>query len=384
MWLPDFRARCQAASERFPKASAFVVGVWSWVRDEPMAGVACSLALHVLIIGFVLYLGGPGSTYTVKRGEPLFVELPEVSEQAPPGNPAAREPGPPAEPSPPSAPPAVAKADPTPPAPRSQPPAHPPAPREAEAKPKPAEASRAASANPPEPARERPAPRPPDPPAADLKDALPVPVQQARTAPVAPATPAPPAPAPPTPAPPSAAPAVAAPATSAPPGPPSEPSRGGAPGAQVAAIPPGPRDPVFDLRSLGRGGGAGGRGDGRGGIEGEPIPLDSRDPKYSDYLDRIRRMIKERWGYPCVKTGAGCEYKTAELVIEFGIAKDGQVPFVHLVRTSGYPIYDDYALNAIKLASPFPPVPDALGRKGFPIMARFHYIVDTSLVNTLR
>jgi TonB family protein len=95
-------------------------------------------------------------------------------------------------------------------------------------------------------------------------------------------------------------------------------------------------------------------------------------------------MIKERWGYPCIKTGAGCEYKTAELVIEFGIAKDGRVPFVNLVRTSGYAIYDDYALNAIRLASPFPPVPDALSKTGFPIMARFHYVVDTSLVNTLR
>lgn len=378
--LPDVGPRFQAASGRCPRASAFVAGVWGWVRDEPMAGIVCSLALHVVIIGLVLYFGGPGSTYSVKRGEPLFVELPEVEGQAPPGNPAAREPGPPAEPSPPPAPPAIAKAEPTPPAPRSQPPARPPAPRVAEATPKAAEAPRATSARPPEPVRERPAPRPPDPPAADVKDALPVPVQQARAAPAAPPTPTPAtAPA----APPAAAPAVAAPPTSALSGPPSEPSRGGAPGAQVASIPPGPRDPVFDLRSLGRGG-AGGRGDGRAGIEGEPIPLDSRDPKYSDYLDRIRRMIKERWGYPCVKTGTGCEYKTAELVIEFGIAKNGQVPFVHLVHTSGYPIYDDYALNAIKLASPFPPVPDSLSKKGFPIMARFHYVVDTSLVNTLR
>ncbi len=162
-------------------------------------------------------------------------------------------------------------------------------------------------------------------------------------------------------------------------------------GQQIASVPPDAGAPV-DIRtalSRGRGGGAGGRGGGRGGIEGEPIPLDSADPKFSDYLDRVRRMIKERWGYPCVKnvsTGQ-CEYKTAHLVIEFGILRDGKVPFVNVLQPSGYGIYDDYAANAIKLASPFPPLPDALVRKGapgIPIMASFNYIVDTSLVNLLR
>jgi TonB family protein len=139
--------------------------------------------------------------------------------------------------------------------------------------------------------------------------------------------------------------------------------------------------------SLRRGTGAGGTGDGRGGIEGEPIPLDSRDPRYSDYLDRIRRMIKEKWGYPCVKNGSTheCEYKTALLVIEFGIARDGKVPFVNVLRTSGFQIYDDYAVNAIKFAQPFPRVPDTMGsRGGVPIVATFSYQVDSSLVNLLR
>ena len=145
---------------------------------------------------------------------------------------------------------------------------------------------------------------------------------------------------------------------------------------------------VPDMRSaLRRGSGAGGTSDGRGGIEGEPIPLDSRDPRYSDYLDRIRRMIKEKWGYPCVKNGSTheCEYKTALLVIEFGIARDGKVPFVNVLRTSGFQIYDDYAVNAIKFAQPFPRVPDSMGsRAGIPIVATFSYQVDTSLVNLLR
>jgi TonB family protein len=153
------------------------------------------------------------------------------------------------------------------------------------------------------------------------------------------------------------------------------------------APPPG-ASPAPDLRAaLRRGGGAGGAADGRGGIEGEPIRLDSTDPRYSDYLDRIRRMIKAMWGYPCVKNTStrACDYKTTQLVIEFGIARDGVVPFVNVLRPSGYPIYDDYAVNAIKLAAPFPRVPPEMGgAKGVPIEATFSYLVDTSLSNILR
>jgi hypothetical protein len=90
-------------------------------------------------------------------------------------------------------------------------------------------------------------------------------------------------------------------------------------------------------------------------VAGEPIPLDSKDPKYGDYLDRVRRMIREKWGYPCVKEKSWfgverCDYKSADLEIEFVIAR----------RPSTFAIYDEYAVNAIKLAAPFPPVPDSM------------------------
>ena len=162
---------------------------------------------------------------------------------------------------------------------------------------------------------------------------------------------------------------------------------GAAGGPKVAAVP--------DVRSaLGRGGpgGAGGRGEGRAGIEGEPIPLDSKDPKYNDYLDRIRRMIKAKWVYPCVKNDATgrCEYKSAQLVIEFGILKEGRVPFVTVLKQSEFDIYDEYAANAVKLASPFPPVPPAMmaavkpGSAGISITANFIYVLESSLTNLLR
>jgi TonB family protein len=315
-----------------------------FLRARPVVALAGSLLLHALVLLLATTWTFPQAVYTVKRGEPLIVELPERDETAQrgqPASPASRAPAPVPAPRPPAPRPAVV----------ARAPAPTPAP--------PREESRA-----PQPAP-RPAPAPvPDPPAS----AAPAPAtpEPARTAP---------------------APAASAPSEAPPPAPSpaSEPARG----QQVAAV-PAPRAPAApDIRTaLRRGaGGAGGQGEGRAGIEGEPIPLDSRDPKYNDYLDRVRRMIKAKWIFPCIKDAARgvCEYRSAQLTIEFGIAKDGRVPFVNLVRDSGYTIMDEYAMNAIKLASPFPPVPDALGRgKGIPILARFHYVVDSTLVNVLR
>jgi TonB family protein len=107
----------------------------------------------------------------------------------------------------------------------------------------------------------------------------------------------------------------------------------------------------------------------------------------------VRRMIKEKWGYPCIKDAATghCDYKSARLVIVFGILKDGRVPTLEVAQQSGYAIYDDYAANAIRLAQPFPPVPPALmataksGSQGVKIVAAFQYVlVESSLTNILR
>jgi hypothetical protein len=121
------------------------------------------------------------------------------------------------------------------------------------------------------------------------------------------------------------------------------------------------------------------------GIAGEPIPLDSPklDPKSKDYLARVRQMIKGKWAYPCVEEkswllGERCDYKAVELVIDFGILRDGRVPYVIVRRPSEFAIYNEFAVNAVKLAAPFPPIPESMlgERQGLPIRAAFKYVVD--------
>ena len=122
----------------------------------------------------------------------------------------------------------------------------------------------------------------------------------------------------------------------------------------------------------------------RSGIDGDPIPLDSRDPQANDYLEQVRRRIKEKWGYPCIKDVASgrCDYKPARLVIVFGILKDGRVPTLEVAQQSAYAIYDDYAANAIRLAQPFSPVPPELmalakaESAGIIVVAGFDYVLQ--------
>lgn len=313
-----------------------------WLRRRPLVGIAGSLALHLVLIGALVWVKPPSSDVKVKRGEPLFVELPQVDEEAQRGLPGGRPAAPEAKPPVAAKPPVVA----------------------GPARPVPTEGGLREERVAPE----RPAPPPPkvaSAPSVSKPDAPePVPAKPAVVPPDQPAV--------------AGAPKPAEPGKEA-----ARDATGAGGGPKVAAVP--------DMRSvLGRSGsgGSGGRGEGRAGIEGEPIPLDSKDPKYNDYLDRVRRMIKEKWAYPCVRDDATgqCDYKSARLVIEFGILKDGRVPFVTVRQQSGFDVYDEYAVNAIKLASPFPPIPDAMtgSRKGIPILATFSYIVESSLTNLLR
>ena len=334
------------------------MGLWEFLRQWPrgrlFAGVVASVLVHVLVAWALLWglKGELMPRWVPKKGDTIIVELPKPEEPANAGSPTAQ---------PPPAPRPAPARPPVPPASRPSPPREtPPAPREER---------RVASA-----------PRPAEPPAPRAPEPAP---RAAEPAPRA-VEPAPTAAEPTLPAPKAAEAAPRAPAAA-------EPPREGAE-RQVAALTPRAPSVPSASDSLAALRGAGGRGQGRGGIVGDPIRLDSDDPRYNEYLEQIRRRIKEKWGFPCVRTAPGreCDHHTTSLDVHFGILKDGRVQFVDVVRVSDHGVYDEYAVNAILMAQPFPPVPAAMmaamrqGSSGLAISARFSYVVESSLTNLLR
>ena len=281
--------------------------------------IVTSVLFHLLLlVPFVVIPGLLQPAPYIKRGEPLLVDIaPErPEEKAPLGNPSR-----------PVAPPAVRERPPSLP---SRPPAR-------------ARAIEAPTAPAPRPAP--PAPTPPPP----VAKSEPAPEPMARMPEPRPAAPEPPP-----------QPSETTASDSAAPAPP-----------QVAVA----RPPDGMRRQPGGGGLLGG---GRGGVEGEPIPLDTPEPRYQDYFNKIRERIKAKWIYPREAGQRGIE---GELLIEFHIAKDGRVAFIELRNSSGTAILDDAALTAVKLAQPFPPVPDEIAKRTLAINGQFRYQIVSGLVN---
>ena len=103
---------------------------------------------------------------------------------------------------------------------------------------------------------------------------------------------------------------------------------------------------------------------------GKPIPLGTTAARYTEYFEKVRRRILENWIYPLEAGEGGIG---GQLLIEFGIRKDGWLQFVDLKCSSGVAILDKYALNALKLAQPFPPVPDSVAKDTLSIAGIFTY-----------
>jgi len=100
-----------------------------------------------------------------------------------------------------------------------------------------------------------------------------------------------------------------------------------------------------------------------GGRNGAPVSLNTKDPVYVSYFNRIKIAIEQNWEYPELALRYGLQ---GRLSLEFAIGANGQLEQLRIIRSSGSQLLDDEALRAIRAAAPFPPIPSWI--KGGPVM----------------
>jgi protein TonB len=109
-------------------------------------------------------------------------------------------------------------------------------------------------------------------------------------------------------------------------------------------------------------------------------PRDILEPKSSDpnilrdFVRTIKRRIEESKSYPQLARDARLE---GRVVVRFTIMQDGQLAErPRLVTSSGADVLDNAAIEAIKRATPFPALPNSLGRESLQLRLPMSFQLD--------
>jgi TonB family protein len=102
-----------------------------------------------------------------------------------------------------------------------------------------------------------------------------------------------------------------------------------------------------DSNSVGGDTGGPGTGNGAGGFGGGPGTGDAGDP----VLAEIRRRIEQSKRYPMQ---ARAQHVEGRVGVRFHIQPDGRLSDVRVTRSSGIPILDEAAIQAVQHSAPLP------------------------------
>jgi periplasmic protein TonB len=106
--------------------------------------------------------------------------------------------------------------------------------------------------------------------------------------------------------------------------------------------------------------------------EGERIDISTRNYRYIGYFSKLRRAIELAWRYPLEAARKGQEGK---VLVGFVINKNGNISDLKILTSSGFALLDESVLTAIKIATPFSPLPESFKKKRLPISGAFNYIL---------
>jgi periplasmic protein TonB len=102
----------------------------------------------------------------------------------------------------------------------------------------------------------------------------------------------------------------------------------------------------------------------------DSVGLQNPGGPYEPYLLQIRRKIEGRWTYP---PQALSEKLEGSAVIRFTIDASGVLNDYYVTSTSGSPVLDEGAINVVRAASPFAPLPALFNLSRLHITATFRY-----------
>lgn len=91
----------------------------------------------------------------------------------------------------------------------------------------------------------------------------------------------------------------------------------------------------------------------------------------SNYPGKIVRKLRRALRYP---RGAGSRRLHGVAEVRFVVSAGGGVGGIHLVASSGSPVLDKAALEAVRRAAPFPPIPAEAGRSNWPFTVPLAFV----------
>ncbi len=106
---------------------------------------------------------------------------------------------------------------------------------------------------------------------------------------------------------------------------------------------------------------------------GDRIDINTTEYRYIGYFTNMRKAIELVWNYPLEAARKGLQ---GEVGLEFAILKDGKTTHVRVIKSSGYDVLDKAIVEAIKLASPFSPLPSGFKKDKIVVTGSFRYILN--------
>lgn len=102
----------------------------------------------------------------------------------------------------------------------------------------------------------------------------------------------------------------------------------------------------------------------------ETVDLGSIDIKYASYLIRIKKKIEDIWIYP---QAAFEREEEGTAVVKFSISEGGAITASQIMESSGSDYLDQGALDVVRSAAPYDPLPREFNISQLNVVARFQY-----------